>query len=325
MKHVASVLAVAALAVPAFAGSVSGSGSVSLFGVSYPITTWGISTDSNPSGLPASFGAEGMTFFGGNLYVSHDHDANRGDGKLVRYTPGAGGDLSAPTAITMGNGPYGKWGAEGITVNDSGSGFGSFLSGSAPAIAGVDTQGSPDFFGVFDSGNPGSVITSQVSVTTGLDDIAWVGSRNQFAAIEDGAGTSAFLRYFDHTSSSMTVTAGSTSLIAGAKGIATISANFAQLLTGLTITTAQALVVVSELEALAVYDTNGVQIGTTQSLSSYIPASGELESVAVDEANGLLFVGDEAGRAVHVLAIPAPGVAGLFGLVAVAGLRRRRA
>lgn len=325
MKHVASLLAVASLAVPAFAGSITGSGSISLFGVPYSVTTWGISSDSNPSGLPASFGAEGMTFFGGNLYVSHDHDANRGDGKLVRYTPGASGDLSAPTDITMGNGPYGKWGAEGITVNDSGSGYGAFSVGAAPSIVGNDTQGSPDYFGVFDTGNPGSAISAQTSVSTPLDDIAWVGSRNQFAGLEDGAGSSAFLRFFDHTSSSMTVTPGSTSVIAGAKGITTVSASFAQLLTGLSVSTAQALIVVSELETLAVYDTNGSQIGATVSLVPYLTAGSELESVAVDEGNGLLFLGDEAGRAVHVVVVPAPSVAGVFGLVAVAGLRRRRA
>jgi len=326
MKHVTASVAVLMAAGSALAGSISANGSVSLYGNSYAITSWNIATDSASTAASPAFGAEAMTFFNGVLYVGHDHDADRGRGQLVTFNPGATGNLASPTRIQFGNGPAGLWGPEGLTVNDSGAGFGSFASGSSVRLTGIDTRGS-DFFGVFNTGAPGSALTptaGPLSSFVALDDITFVGSRNQFAGVAENGGDSSVLRYFDHDATTMTITTFSVPVIDGAKGITTVSAAFAQLLTGQAASTAQALLVVSEFDGLAVYNTDGSLIGTAESLSSYLPVV-ELESVAVDEVNNLLFLGDETGTAVHVVQIPAPGALAFVGIAALAGARRRRA
>jgi hypothetical protein len=260
-----------------------------------------------------------MTFHNGTLYVSHDHDSNRAAGNLVRYTPGAAGDLSAFNTILMGNGPAGLWGPEGITINTSGSGYGSFAPGASVRLTGIETRGA-DSFGIFDTGAPGSNMITPIAVTTPLDDIAWVGSLSAFVGVEDGTGDTAFLRYID--ANTMAVQAPSFQVINGAKGIAVVSAAFAQALTGQHVATAQALLVVSELDGFAFYDTNGAAIGLAQVLDAYAPII-ELESVAVDEANNLIFLGDEAGRAIHVVQVPAPTSLALLGLGTLLARRRR--
>lgn len=320
MRHSLAIALVAGVAGNAFAGSISGSGSADFFGSLLPITTWNIASDASPTST--EFGAEGMTFFNGTLYVSHDHNAVAAAGNLVRYTPGATGDLSSLTTIALGNGPAGLWGPEGITINPSGVGYGSFAPGNPVSIVGIETRGT-DSFGVFDTGSPGSNPTNFVFPTPNLDDVAYVGSIGAFAApAETGIGDGSELRFFD--AMTLALSPASSPLIDGAKGITTVSASFAQLLTGLPVATSQALIVVSELKALAVYDTTGLQIGSTVDLSAYLVGVSELESVAVDELNGLLYLGDEGGTAIHVVQVPSPGMLSIVGVAGLAGLRRRR-
>lgn len=322
MKTAFAAIAGLAIGASAFAGVVTNSGSLALYGNSYNVTTWDIRDDSNASVTPRIFGAEAMTFLNGNLYVAEDHSTNQGDGNLVIYTPGSAGDLTGSSRIAMGTGPSGqRWGPEGMTINSSGSGYGSFAPGSAARIAGIETQGT-DSFGVFDTGSPGSAPTNTQPSSPSLDDIAWVGSRNQFAAIEDGAVDTSFLRFYDHSATSLTLTTFRVGVIDGAKGVATVSAAFATSLTGAGVSTAEALLVVSEFDGFAFYNTDGTPIGSALTFGSYLPIT-ELESVAVDEANNLIFLGDEAGSAIHVLQVPAPGTAAVFGL-AMLGLARRR-
>ena len=318
MKTILSVLVGVGLAGAAQAGVVSGTGTLSLYGSNYGVTSWNIRSDA--TGNPAHvFGAEGMTFHNGTLYVSHDHDANRAAGRLVRYTPGAAGDLSAFNTIQMGNGPAGLWGPEGITINTSGSGYGSFAPGASVRVTGIETRGA-DSFGIFDTGAPGSNMITPVSASPALDDIAWVGSLNSFVGVEDGSGDTSFLRDFD--ANTMAVQSSSFQVIDGAKGIAVVSAAFAQALTGQTVATAQAFLVVGEFDGFAFYDTNGASIGLAQVLNAYAPIN-ELESVAVDEANNLIFLGDEAGTSIHVVQVPAPAGFALLGLGALVARRRR--
>lgn len=318
MKTGLSFVAVCGLAASALAGVTTNSGTISLYGNSYPITTWRIAGDAGPNST--AFGAEGMTFHNGTLYVSHDHDANRAAGRLVKYTPGASGDLSSASFIQMGNGPAGLWGPEGITVNTSSSGYGSFGSG-ATRIVGLETRGT-DSFGIFDTSAAGSNMISPVNAVPALDDIAWSTSLDRFAGVEDGAGDTSFLRFFDKNT--MGVQAASFPIINGSKGIATISQAFAQLLTGLTVTTAEAFLVASEFDQIAIYDSNGTLIGAAAALTPYLLAAAEPESIAVDEANNLIFIGDEAGTAIHVVKVPAPGALALLGLGGLAAGRRRR-
>jgi hypothetical protein len=318
MKTILSMVVGAGLVGAAQAGVVTSSGSLSLYGSSYGVTTWSIRGDAtgNPAHL---FGAEGMTFHNGTLYVSHDHDANRAAGRLVRYTPGAAGDLTSFNTVLMGNGPAGLWGPEGITINTSGSGYGSYAPGASVRVTGIETRGT-DSFGIFDTGAPGSNMITPINSNPALDDIAWVGSLSSFVGVEDGSGNTAFLRYFD--SNTMQVQASSYQVIDGAKGVAVVSAAFAQALTGQSVATAQAFLVVGEFDGFAFYDTNGASIGLAQVLNAYAPIN-ELESVAVDEANNLIFLGDEAGTSIHVVQIPTPAGLALLGLGALVGRRRR--
>ncbi|MDX2114104.1 MAG: PEP-CTERM sorting domain-containing protein [Planctomycetota bacterium] len=318
MRTVASTVVVLAAAGLAQAGSVSGSGSASFFGSVLPITTWNIATDA--AATSTEFGAEGMAFLNGTLYVTHDHDSVRSAGNLVQYTPGAGGNLGAFTRTQFGSGPAGLWGPEGITFNTSGSGYGSYGAGTSVKLVGVETRGT-NSFGVFDTGAPGSNPADIVLPAPEIDDITWVPSLGLFAAPEEGAGDASNLRFFDGVT--MATLPGMTALIDGTKGITTVSAAFASQLTGLPVTTSEALIVVSELKALAVFDTTGVQIGGTVDLSSYLTGVSELESVAVDELNNLLYLGDEAGRSIHVVTVPVPGAVALAG-IALAGVARRR-
>lgn len=318
MRNCVLLAALAGAAGPAWAGTVTSTGTLSMYGNDYGVTTWRIAGDAHANST--SFGAEGMTFHNGRLYVSHDHDTTRAAGRLVVYTPGATGVLSSASTILMGNGPAGLWGPEGITINTSGSGYGSFGPGQADRIVGIETRGA-DSFGVFDTSAPGSAIQTPVNAAPSLDDIAWAGSLNKFAGVEDGSGDTAFIRLFNPDT--MLVEAASYQVIDGAKGITVVSGAFAASLTGQTVSTAQAFLVVSEFDGFAFYDTNGNAIGSALQFSLYAPIN-ELESVAVDEANNLIFLGDEAGLAIHVVQVPAPGAIGLMGLAAIAAGRRRR-
>lgn len=323
MKTAIAFVALAGAASCAFAGNVTGSGTTNLYGRAYSVTTWNINADATGNSA-AIFGAEGMTFHNGVLYVSHDHNANRASGRLVSYVPTALGDLSSPTTTVMGSGPEGVWGPEGITVNTSGTGYGSFAAGQSVNLVGIDSRGAGSF-AVFNTGVAGSN-GNALPVSGSYDDIAWVGSVDKFGVVEEvedpnGGPDAAVFRYVNK----FTMAAESAFAIpGGTKGVAVVSAAFASSLTGNNaFSTAEALLFVTEFDGLAFYDTEGNAIGSLLTLSDY-GAFGELESVAVDEANNLIFLGDEAGTAIHVVQVPAPGALALLGMGGLIAGRRRR-
>jgi hypothetical protein len=326
MKNtIAALVIVAGAASAALAGSVTGTGSLDLYGRSYSVTTWNIVNDAQTNRADSEFGAEGMTFHNGVLYVSHDHNANRSASRLVQYTPGPTGNLTTSSITAMGAGPNGTWGPEGITVNTSGSGFGAFGPSDSVRIVGLDSRGS-GAFGVFNTGAPGSAQSPTASPSAALDDVAFVGSLDKFAGVEEvvdplGGPDSSLLRFYDKTS--MTLESFSFEILAGAKGLTVVSAAFAELLTGTSVDTDQAFIVVTEFDGFAIYDTNGNLRRSALTFGDYAPIE-ELESIAVDEANNLIFLGDEAGNAIHVVSVPTPGAIGVLGLAGVVVARRRR-
>jgi len=318
-----AVVACAGVAGSAFAGNIAGTGSTSLYGRSYAVTSWNINADATGSSA-AIFGAEGMTFFGGKLYVSHDHNGNRANGRLVSYVTGPTGLLSSPTATAMGNGPAGVFGPEGVTVNTSGSGYGSFASGASTKIVGMDSRGT-GAFGVFDTAVAGSN-GSSIAADSTLDDIAFVGSVDKFGCVQEvadplGGPDSAVFRYYDKNT--MAPEASAFAIPAGSKGVTVVSAAFAASLTGFGVSTSQALLFVTEFDGFAFYDTNGNAVGPALTLSDYATFT-EFESVAVDEVNNLIFLGDEAGTDVHVVQVPAPSAIGALALAGLVASRRRR-
>lgn len=318
-------IACAGTATAALAGNVTDSGSVSLYGNSYPIITWNINADSTGN-TGATFGAEGMTFHNGTLYVSHDHNSIRANGQLVKYTPGATGDLTSFTRTAMGSSTVGVFGPEGITVNTSGSGYGSFASGDTANIVGIDSRtntGNP--FGAFGTVNSDTgVFSGQISPVDSVDDITWVGSLGKFLIVVDTPNSDlSSARFLDGTT--LAQSGSSFNLVNGAKGVTTVSNAFASSLAGVTFDTAEVLLVISEFETISFFDTNGVARGGEISLSSYLSnATNETESIAVDEVNNLIFLGDEGGRAVHVVTVPAPSALALLGLGGIIASRRRR-
>jgi hypothetical protein len=319
MKTVLALVAFSGVAASAFAGSITNTGTLNLYGNNYSVKTWGIAGDAGAAST--AFGAEGMTFYNGTLYVSHDHDANRAAGKLVKYTPTASGNLSSSSTVAFGSGPSGTWGPEGITVNTSGAGYGSFAANGSPKIVAVETRGT-DAFGVFDTGVPGTISNAlPIDPSIAADDIAWTGSLNKFATVVEGPTDTSFLRFLNSTT--MAVESASYQVINGAKGIATVSAAFAAAITGQSVLTSEAFLVVSEFDGFAFFDTNGNMIGSEIVFSGYSPIV-ELESVAVDEVNNLIFLGDEAGLAIHVIQVPAPSSLALLCLAGLATARRRR-
>jgi hypothetical protein len=110
---------------------------------------------------------------------------------------------------------------------------------------------------------------------------------------------------------------------AGSKGVTVVSAAFAASLTGFGVSTSQALLFVTEFDGFAFYDTNGNAVGPALTLSDYATFT-EFESVAVDEVNNLIFLGDEAGTDVHVVQVPAPSAIGALALAGLVASRRRR-
>ena len=58
-RSVFAVAACAGLCVPAMAGTVSGTGSVSLYGRSYGVTTWNINADATGNATPTMYQPSG--------------------------------------------------------------------------------------------------------------------------------------------------------------------------------------------------------------------------------------------------------------------------
>jgi hypothetical protein len=317
-RVVSAAMAASVVSLPAMAGTIIGQNAVTLWGSDTVVTSWDVRGD---VGSDAFFTPEGATFFNGALYVSADLGL-QSRGRLAAYTPGASGDLSAPTAIQMGLANDGAfWGPEGLTVNTSGVGYGAFAGGDVRLVS---VEATDERAAIINLHQPGVPVTNTISIPE-PDDIAFVSAAWGFAFINDLGAGGGQLRRFDVD---MHDTGESWALPLGVEGVAAVSADFAERLTGVRPVDDIALLMVAEARdddnlrsRLLLTDLTGQMLAPTMEFSFGL--DGSLEAIAVDEETGWLYIGDATGRRIHAFqVVPAPG-----GAVMLAGMllaRRRR-
>lgn len=224
-------------------------------------------------------------------------------------------------------------GPEGITVNTRGIGYGSF-SGSNLSVVAVDGSSSP-------TGRILTTLNTTTNTTSGTvgsypinsDNIAFVpgiasdGSQDRFAVI-DGSNGNNQMRFVSAADGRTALSF--FSLPNQSKGLVYLPASeaawfgFAQDAFLVAITPDFA----GDTNKLNLYSITGVLLAS-EILPTGNAASGlfhATESLAWNPATQQLFIGDENGMSsqIAVVTVPAPGVAALLGLGALAAGRRRR-
>ncbi len=319
MRRALSVCGLIAAAGTAQAGSVTNVEFLDLYGQSYRVTSWNVQSD---AGAGLDFEPEGMTFFNGNLYATTDF--GNAQNRMVQFTaPGPNGKLNNPVTIQIDLGT--PWGAEGLTVNFSGSGYGSYAGDDFLFTSG-DSEN--EQLGIIDPNvSPATVSGITAPLSFNLDDISFVDSADAFAVILDAVEDEndnilvpQRVAFFDKNN--ITNELSSFQTIPDVKGITTLSQGAAELITGQSLAAGEYLAIVAETNDLVITDLVGNQIGGVQ---SFLPAGvNEIESIAYDERYNVLYFGDEAAETIYVVNIPAPGPIAALGLLAPLGLRRRR-
>jgi DNA-binding beta-propeller fold protein YncE len=304
------------------AGVPIGDGSQVLWGASWSYSAWDLVGDSPALPGENGFGVEGMTFYNGMLYASGDSE--EAVHSLIGYdTTGPWGTLLAsPMPVTLSTPSGSTWGPEGITVNTSGIGYGAFVGGNV-TLVGVESENKPasDYpltAGAIVGSNVGSLHTPWSGFDP--DDIAFVPSLGQFAVINDPSR----IDFFSHDASTLTPNGSYIDValpgVGDAKGLALVSEAFAELITGQDVS-GEAFLVAHESNELSVWSVSGSPIGTVQALTGGLGPDSEVESVAVDELNGRIYIGDE-GMGRVVVFVPEP--AACLALAALGLLARRR-
>jgi hypothetical protein len=318
MRTALTVCCLVAVAGSAQAGSVTNVEFLDLFGQSYRVTSWNVQAD---AGAGLDFEPEGMTFFDGRLFATTDF--GNAQNRMVEWTPGPSGNLSSPLTIQIDLAT--PWGAEGLTVNFSGSGYGSY-AGNDFVFSSGDSEN--EQLGIIDPNvNPATVTGVTAPGSYNLDDITYVDDNDAFAIIldevEDIDGNVIVpqrVAFYDKMDLSNELYTFQT--IPDVKGITTLSRSAAELLTGQSLATGDYLAIVAETNDLVITDLLGNQIGGVQSFKPTDVV--EIESIAYDERFNVLYFGDEGAETIYAVNIPAPGSALALGLLAPLGLRRRR-
>ncbi len=248
---------------------------------------------------------EGLAFRNAVLYASGDRESYETDSRLALYDYPAGGPLSFNGFVQMPNTEPEWWGPEGLTFNNSGSGYGS----GANDLVSVERD---------DTGRAGIIDVSSGNVTSKVavqapEDVTYLSDQAPFATLTDLAG-SIELTYYDE---SMAPTGASFAIAPGSNGLVSVSPAFGSWFTG-TDQDDDVFIVVTKANpgnAIIVYDLTGSQIGSQQGLPLepkariplgggfylILPAFGTVEAIAADEANHVLFIGDEENTMIHVL------------------------
>lgn len=273
---------------------------------------------------PPRLAPEGLAFRNGELFASGDW--NETQNQVAVFSAGVDGTLTynrvIPTPIpnlppnpTSANNAL--WGPEGLSFNTSASGYGA----NASALVSVeDAQ-------YLIPGNTRALVEPVTGALSGIgvfssivgaaspDDIAFGPQTNRFYLMADPNVLQVW------TSADPPVYANSQfALITRSKGLTVISASFTQfLLNDPTVTQEHLLVVAKSLvqsasaphNRLAVYSTSGAlraqqDLFWTRDAFPGAPLQ-EFEAVAVDEANKIIYIGDEKAHGIFVLT-PVPAL-----------------
>lgn len=334
----------------ASAGTLADSFSASVWGRSAQVRTWNTFFDVSGGVIgPYEGRALGMAFQNGALYVVTG--ATLTDGGPIVYTPTAAGDLSVATSrpVFVGVPPVGLRfiEARSVAINTSGSGYGAFGAGAAPTlVVGGAQQGSssPLTVALNTANNPTGAAgpASVQGAADGVRSLAYAAALDRFISVGTSSAAASTIRVHGHTASGIGAAESSFAAIGGVTAVQQVSASFASALLGQTVTQAALLAAgrndLGEVAPpfLALYSFSGTLLGSTD-IALRHPVGGppggaafsntiDIRSLAVDEASGLVYLGDRGGL-IYTVGIPAPGSAlgmVIAGFAASARRRRRR-
>ncbi len=322
------------------AGVIVGSGSVSAWGRATPYTSWDVLFDPLPGLVdPAEGRVRDFAFHNGRLYATSNHSLQNGGPWY--YTPGATGSLAAPIqpAMPFPVGTPWRFVTNGaLAINTSGQGFGSFTSAD-PVLVGIGASPAGGF-------NPQAYTLTQSAQNYVVGPISnfpsplgfiprsleYVPSLDRFISIGSNQANPAqsTLNFHPHDTAGILPRDSHTTLnISGIRGITPVSAAFASMLSGQSITAPSLLALqkddlgFSDPPRLYLLSLSG-QVITQTDYS--IPGWMDPHALAVDEANGFIFTSDRELGQIHVLSVPAPGSAmtSLFVASMLMLSRRRR-
>lgn len=325
MRKVALLAALtAAVAGGARAGTLfSTVANQNLFGNTYPMDIYRVANDLQPLGPRLE--PEGMTWYNGNLYVTGDASAvttpTESNGYVAVYP---NGDLSlTPTPLGQFATGGRAIGAEGVTINTRGAGYGSF-PGVAPLLTVVDNAGG-SVGRILAALDPAGPSVGQIqSGFINSDDIAYVpgasAASDRFAVLNGGT-TPPSIVWFS-TDATPLALPGGFDLEEEAKGLVYLPKSQAKLFSSLA--DADCLMVGvgpnnDNLNKLRLYDLAGNLLDSATIAAGTGPGLlGAIEALAFDPVSRTLFLGDENGASSQIakITVPEPASALLLGLAA---------
>ncbi len=341
-----------ALTTQAFAGVVGTTGNVGLFGRSYSATRWDLAGDlglNNAGTANRGLVVEGLAVYNGVLYLHGDDDANQfepdanGNGRMLSYQTGSTGSFANSGRSQFSVSP--SIGSEGIAINPSGAGYGSF-SGSSPNVISIEgSGGSTTGIGGLRRAvtDVATGISTQTASTFEGDDIAFLPSTGGFAVLQkrDNPSSPRGVQFYDASFNPIANSyfqtennnlGGGFILPRGGRGMAAITSGLASALAGTALAAGDYLLIPNDRivsgdaansRRLGLFSLSGQLIAST--LLTLPSAIGDVQAITVDETIGLLFVGDQSNQRVWTVALPTPGAAGLLALGGLVAARRRRA
>lgn len=280
---------------------------------------------------PPSLRPEALALKDGLLYVAGDW--NETQNQIAVCTTNTWGEiafdhviehpLTNPPPTTTPNNQW--WGPEGMTFNTGATGIGA--GGSLLVTIDDQQAGIGNTFATIDRTTG---VLANLSATVAADDIAYGPASQRYYLLISIPNSVQVL------DTNMTPTGASWATPARSRGMTVVSATYGQALTGdMTLTGDIILVICKEdpgaipplKNRLVAYRSDGTQIGDIQDISwidssldnssqgGTMPGPHEMEAIVVDEANGVIYIGDEAARAVYAVKVVTPATATTSGPV----------
>lgn len=321
-----AIISAAAFSLPAFAGTIVGHSTANLWGRQMAYTTWGVDGD----GVAANASWESPTdlvVYKGKLFVANNTGARYAPGYAC--ASGAAGDLSTPlgkpsTGLTSNLDYFAP--IRTLAINTSGSGLGAF-SGNEPTLVGFGRYSSDAKDDAYVYRDQGAAYATTKATTNYVPRaVDFVPSLGKFATIARVTtfGTNR-VSFWSHDASGLSASPDrffefdglGTGVDSYGISMSVISGSLASFLTGVSISQSEVLLVAGsprgtygwpEDLTLAVFDLDGNRLGS----GIEVPNIGVdyVKAIAVDEQNGLLYVGghtEGGGGSISVISIPSPG------------------